>query len=118
MKSTGGVNVLPTVGKTADNNSYETFKVEKQAEMVESQANIQALTFLQNSSVAGMISAMFVVDTTGRADMNTFKVVSSAKPDLIPALKAGLPQIQYNSAEISGKKVRQLVTQAFLFSMK
>lgn len=59
--------------------------------------------------VEGFVLAEFVVDTTGRVEMDTFGVVSPAAPAFVEAVRAALPAARFIPATRDGQRVRQLV---------
>ena len=61
--------------------------------------------------------AQFVVDTTGRAQPGSFKVLKSTHELFTLAVKNALPQMRFLPAEIGGRKVKQLVQQPFAFAI-
>jgi protein TonB len=72
---------------------------------------------LRSANVEGEVLAQFVVDTTGRVDMGTFKVLKSSHDLFAAAVKSALASARYYPAEIGGRKVKQLVQQPFTFSL-
>jgi protein TonB len=72
---------------------------------------------LRSAQVEGTVLASFVVDTTGRAEMSTFKVLRSDHELFTNAVKNALPRIRYLPAEVGGRKVKQLVQQPFVFNL-
>jgi TonB family protein len=70
---------------------------------------------LKKSGISGEVWAQFVVDTTGRVDMGTFKALKSPDPEFTAAIKAVLPAWRFDPAMTRGKKIKQLVQQAFVF---
>ena len=62
-------------------------------------------------------SRQFVVDTNGRADMSTFKVIKSTHDLFMQAVKNALRDYRFYPAEIGGHKVKQLVQQPFQFTL-
>lgn len=71
---------------------------------------------LKRSGISGEVWAQYVVDTTGRVDMRTFKVLKSPGLEFTAAVKAVLPTWRLDPAIRQGKKVKQLVEQSFVFS--
>jgi len=71
---------------------------------------------LKSSGISGDVWAEFVVDETGHVDMQTFKSLNSPDPQLTAAAKAVLPQWRFDPAIRQGKRVRQVVQQAFEFT--
>jgi len=72
---------------------------------------------LKSSGIRGEVWAQFVVDETGRVDMRTFKSLKSPDPQFTAAVKAVLPRWRLNPAIRQGKKVKQVVQQAFMFGL-
>jgi TonB family protein len=73
---------------------------------------------LRSLKVEGEVLASFVVDTTGRADMSTFKVIRSSDRLFSDAVRDVLPSYRFLPAELRGAKVRQVVTQPFSFNLR
>ena len=61
--------------------------------------------------------AEFVLDTTGFADMNTFKVLKSTDTLFTNAVRGSLPAMRFYAAEVGGKKVKQVVQMPFQFNL-
>ncbi len=95
---------------------YFEFQVEKPAAMAGA-ANMVYPEMLRSAQVEGTVLASFVVDTSGKADMGTFKVLRSDHELFTNAVKNALPRIRYLPAEVGGRKVKQLVQQPFQFSL-
>ncbi len=95
---------------------YFEFQVEKPAAMAGA-ANMAYPEMLRSAQVEGTVLASFVVDTAGKADMSTFKVLRSDHELFTNAVKNALPRIRYLPAEVGGRKVKQLVQQPFQFSL-
>ena len=72
---------------------------------------------LRSANVEGEVLAQFVVDTTGRADMSSFKVLKSTHDLFTNAVKSSLPNMKFYPAEVGGKRVKQLVQMPFQFSL-
>jgi TonB family protein len=70
---------------------------------------------LKSSGISGQVWAQFVVDDSGRVDMKTFKALKSPDPQFTAAVKAVLPKWRLYPAIRQGKKVKQVVQQAFVF---
>ncbi len=96
---------------------YFEFQVEKPAAMASGQQNMRYPEMLRSAQVEGTVLASFVVDTSGKADMSTFKVLRSDHELFTVAVKNALPSIRYLPAEVGGRKVKQLVQQPFQFSL-
>jgi TonB family protein len=75
-------------------------------------------TGLLNARVEGEIVAQFIVDTLGRIELPSFRVVKATHADFLSSVGKTLPKLRYHPAEKDGQKVRQLVQQAFQFYIK
>ena len=73
--------------------------------------------FLRSSGATGDVLVQFVVDTAGRAIVTTFKVMSTTNELFAQAVERALPAMRFIPAESGGRKVRQLVQQAFAFAI-
>ena len=72
---------------------------------------------LRQAGVEGEVLAQFVVDTSGRAEMNSYKVLKTTHELFGNAVKNALPGMRFIPAEVGGRKVRQLVQQPFTFAI-
>ena len=73
--------------------------------------------FLRSSGAMGDVQVQFVVDTTGRAIVSTFKVMNTTHELFAKAVERALPTMRFIPAEAGGRKVRQLVQQTFAFAI-
>lgn len=55
-----------------------------------------------------VIKADVIIDTLGRADMKTFRIVESSHPWLSAHIKGVLPKWKYTPAELAGCKVARV----------
>lgn len=65
---------------------------------------------------SGLVRTEFVVDTTGRPDTTSFKVIEASHDLFTKAVKVVLPAMRFSPAQVDGKKVKQLVRMPFKFS--
>lgn len=72
---------------------------------------------LQARGIEGQLVAEFVVDTLGRAEPASFVARSSTHAEFVAAVRSALPRMRFLPAEREGRKVRQLVHQAFAFAI-
>jgi len=103
-------------GPVISDQPYFDFQVEKAA------AAIPGVTpaypeMLKSSGVEGEALVQFVVDTSGRAEMGTFKVLRATHDAFGQAVKVSLTRMRFLPAEIGGRKVRMLVQQPFAFAL-
>ena len=70
---------------------------------------------LQRRGVEGAALVRFVVDTTGRADPETFRLVRASHPLFGAAVRDAVPGMKFLPARMGSRKVRQLVELPFTF---
>ena len=96
---------------------YFDFQVEKPVVMAPGAQGPAYPDMLRTAGIEGTVLAQFVVDTTGRAEMNTFKVLKSDNDLFSNSVKNALQRMRFLPAEVGGRKVKQLVQQPFQFSL-
>ena len=95
---------------------YFEFQVDKPVAQVPGTIGATYPDALRSAKVEGEVLAQFVVDTSGRYEDGTFKVLKSSHELFTQAMRDALPQMRFTPAEVGGVKVRQLVQQPFTFS--
>ena len=73
---------------------------------------------LIDQGIEGTVLLRFVVDTVGRVDLVTVRVIREAHPGFETAVREALPRMRYRAAQLNGQKVRQLVEQPFTFRIR
>jgi protein TonB len=97
--------------------TYFEFQVEKQVQAMPGNTAPRYPDMLRSANVEGEVLAQFVVDTTGRADMSSFKVLKETHALFTQAVKTALPNMKFYPAEVGGRKVKQLVQMPFQFNL-
>jgi periplasmic protein TonB len=115
----GGVakGVVGGTGPVNTDQPYFEFQVEKQVQTAPGSPQPRYPDMLKSANVEGEVLAQFVVDTTGRAEMNTFKVLKSSHELFTQSVRNVLPNMRFYPAEIGGRKVKQMVQQPFTFAL-
>lgn len=98
-------------------NTYFEFEVEKPVVQAPNSAAPAYPDILRQAGVEGEAMVSFVVDTLGRVDVSTFKVIHTTHELFAAAVKNVLPRMRFIPAETSRGRVRQLVQQPFSFSI-
>jgi protein TonB len=98
--------------------TFFDFQVEKVAAQVPGTGRPLYPPALRDASIEGSVLASFVIDTTGRADAATFKVIKSSHAQFTAAIQRALRDMRFFPAEVGGRKVRQLVQQEFVFAIQ
>lgn len=70
---------------------------------------------LRENEISGEVLAQFVVDTTGRAEVRTLKILKATHNDFAKAVRDVVPRMRFLPAELGGCKVRQLAQLPFAF---
>ncbi|MHB1222786.1 MAG: energy transducer TonB [Gemmatimonadaceae bacterium] len=99
------------------NATFFEFQIEEPAAPLN---NVQPVypTELREAGTTGRVIAQFVVDTTGMANVGSFRVLESDHELFTAAVRAALPQMRFIPARVGGRKVRQLLQQPFVFGIK
>lgn len=113
----GGVGSGVVGGTGSVDQTYFEFQVERPAAMLDGQPQPKYPAVLESSGIAGEVQAQYVVLASGRADMDTFKVLKETNALFTQAVKNVLPRLRFSPAQIGGKPVNQLVQQSFQFAV-
>lgn len=98
---------------------YFEFQVDKQVQPTrEGMVAPRYPKDLKAENVEGEVLMQFVVDTMGRAELNSMRVLKSSHPLFAEAVRESVRASQYLPAEVNGHKVRQLVQQPFSFTLE
>jgi protein TonB len=108
---------VETKAPVREDNTYFEFQVEKPVMQAPNSPTPQYPDILRQAGVEGEALVSFVVDTTGRADISSFKVIRTTHDLFATAVKNALPRMRFIPAEVGDKKVRQLVQQPFSFAI-
>ncbi len=73
---------------------------------------------LRSAGVEGEVLAQFVVDTTGRVEVGSLRVLRSSHALFTQAIERVIPLARFVPAEAGGRRVRQLVQQPFSFAIQ
>lgn len=72
---------------------------------------------LLSAGIAGRVVVEFVVDTSGRADMNTFGAVTTTHGLFTDEARRAVAAARFSPALLGGRRVRQLVQLPFAFTV-
>jgi protein TonB len=111
----------PTPGATGsavEPTEYFAFQLENPAMLAPNSATPIYPERLRQAGVEGEALVSFVVDTTGRVDLGTFKVVRATHDQFLDAVRKALPKMRFIPAELGNRKVRQLVQQPYSFAIR
>jgi periplasmic protein TonB len=72
---------------------------------------------LQSAGISGAVDLQYVVDTTGHAEPNSFKVMKSSHPAFTEPAVEAIRKGVFKPARLRGRPVRQLVQQRISFKV-
>lgn len=116
----GGVasGVVGGTGPVQTDQPYFDFQVEKPVAPLPGSSGPRYPDILRSGGVEGQVLAQFVVDTTGRIEIPSFRVLRSDHAMFEQAVRSALPNMRFLPAEVGGRKVKQLVQQPFVFALQ
>lgn len=97
--------------------TFLDFQVEHPATQAPNSATPIYPDILRQAGVEGEALVSFVVDTSGRVDIPTFKVIRATHDLFSAAVRNALPRMRFIPAAVGEVKVRQLVQQPFSFAI-
>lgn len=113
------VTVLAQQRSVADNapdRIYWEYQVQKPARQTARSRKPAYPSALKALGIEAEVQAEFIVDTLGVPDTASFRIVKSPDARFTSAVREALPSLSYVAAELNGRRVRQRVTQRFLFA--
>ena len=72
-------------------------------------------SMLQSAGVEGDVRAQFVVDTLGRVEQGSIRMLDTTHDLFASSVRDALHRARFKAAEAGGRKVRQLAEQVFTF---
>jgi TonB family protein len=110
QRATGPVRVY-------DSTTFREFQVEQPVQNVAGNPAPRYPDSLRAANVEGEVLAQFVVDTSGHADISTFKALKETHPMFTSAVISALPNMKFDPARVGDRKVKQLLQMPFQFSL-
>lgn len=110
-------NDLAPAGRPNGTDAYGELEVEKPVMPAPNSAAPAYPDMLRQAGVEGEALVSFVVDTTGRVEAGSFKVIRATHDLFAAAVRNALPRMRFIPAEVGSNKVRQLVQQPFSFAL-
>jgi protein TonB len=98
--------------------TYSAWEVEKPVVPLSGNPKPEYPSMLQSGHVEGEVLAQFVVDTTGRVDMSTFRAIQSTNGLFVQSVRRALAEWKFRPAEAGGRKVKQLVQMPLSFKVR
>jgi protein TonB len=104
-------------GKVDTDQPFFSYEVEKMARFLDGPSPVYP-SILKQTKQTGKVLVQFVVDTAGKADMGTFKIVESTNPLFDIEVRKVLPRYRFAPAEIGSRKVPMYVQLPFEFKLE
>jgi protein TonB len=118
-ESTTGSSGSDTIAATSPNTrrAYDVHEVERAAYALGGNAGPQYPAALRSAGLEGQVVVQFIVNTDGRADSGSIRVVSATNDLFSAAVQRALPKMRFAPALIGRKAVPQFVQQLFVFKL-
>jgi periplasmic protein TonB len=97
--------------------AYDVHEVERAAYALGGNAGPQYPSALRSAGLEGQVVVQFIVNTDGRADAGSIRVVSATNDLFSAAVQRALPKMRFAPALIGRKAVPQFVQQLFVFKL-
>jgi len=94
---------------------YFEFQVEKPVMARDGNPAPKYPTLLETSKTTGEVLAQFVVDTAGRVEPGSLRILKSSDALFANSVTNVLPRLHFYAAEVGGRKVRAVVQLPFRF---
>jgi TonB family protein len=97
--------------------TYFEFQVEKPVTPAPGSRSPRYPDLARQAGLEGEVLAQFVVDTMGRAEPSSLKILKSSHDLFVESVRNALPEMRFVPAEVGGRKVKQLVQEPFTYSL-
>jgi len=114
-RAVDSVSSAPVVGDPQGDSVFTVLEVDSAVVRSQTSAAPAYPLDLLTKHVEGSVTARYVVDTTGFADVESLEVMRSSNEGFARAVRDALPYMRFSPAKIGPHKVRQVVEQSFTF---
>ncbi len=97
--------------------AFSMVEVEQAAERDPASAAPVYPPLLMQQGIEGYAAMRFVVDSAGRVDLMSVRVLDTTRPEFAAAVKAAMPGMRFTPARLGNRPVRQLAEQLFAFKI-
>jgi protein TonB len=104
------------LGSGSSGRAYSESQVDRAVQMTRP-AEPRYPDALRSVSIEGQVIMSYIVDTRGRVEPGSIKVISATHKLFAEAVRVALLNSRFRPAEAGGQKVRQLVEQPFIFKL-
>ena len=96
---------------------FREFRISKGAAEAQNSAQPKYPQILKSAGVEGEVLIQLVVEADGTPMAGALKILKTSHPLFADAVREAYPNMRYTPAEVDGRKVKQLVQQAFVFAI-
>lgn len=112
-----GIGVVPLEPTIGPNEPIDGRAADEPPYMLPGQMGPAYPAPLRDDRPDGLVVVRFVIDTLGRVESPSLKVIEATHPLFADAVKASLNRLRFLPAEFSGKRVRVSMEQRFEFHL-
>lgn len=105
------------LGSGASGRAYSENQVDR-AVVATRAANPRYPDALRSVNIQGEVMVQYIVDTRGRVEPGSIRILSATHPLFADAVRRALLDARYRPAQAGGQNVRQLVEQPFIFKLQ
>ena len=106
----------PVGGQAVDSGMFRLEEVDDPVSVLDQKRPVYPPA-LQVAGISGSVDVQFVVDTVGRAEATSWRVVGSTNPAFEGPARDAIMASRFQPARIRGRVVRQLVSQRISFTV-
>jgi protein TonB len=115
IKSNGPIGAPPGLGSPGG--VVDEHLVDRAPRLIGTPVQPSFPSALRQSGRGGRVLVQFVVDTTGRAEMDGFTVMETTDPLFAESVRNVLPRYRFSPGEAGGRRVRTMVQLPFDFTL-
>ena len=113
-----GIGGEPGSGTAPGSGVMSDLQVDRQVSILSGYRTPRYPEVLRAAGVEETLNASFVVDTSGRVESGSLEIPDAKHAPFIAAVREALANARFRPAESHGRRVRQRVVQAFVFSLQ
>lgn len=113
-----GIGGEPGNGTAPNGGVMSDLQVDRQVTILSGYRTPRYPEALRAAGVEETLNASFVVDTLGRVESGSLEIRAAQHAPFVAAVREAIANARFRAAESQGRRVRQRVVQAFVFSLQ
>ena len=113
-----GIGIEPGGATAPSTGVMNDLQVDRQVSVLSGYRTPRYPEALRAAGIEETLNASFVVDTSGRVESGSLEIPDAKHAAFIAAVREALAKARFRPAESHGRRVRQRVVQAFVFSLQ